>query len=275
MNKLLVIIFISQIATIKDLSSQELPDIITDRPYVTESSFTVPKKSIQIESGFSYTKNEYTGDVYFNDSLVKSSFTDEYIVTPSILARYGLSNKIELRLGAQLTTTNSSNSYPQTESYNKTNLEGVVIALKFKLADQKKILPSTALILGSTIPALNPGQQTDIFDPAFIFAFSNRITENFGVGYNIGVNLSDGFNSSASGSYTFNINYSFLNSAGVFVEAFGYIPFSSTQAANYLDAGFTFLTSKNIQLDLSGGYGLNSDFTEYFLSTGISFRLPK
>ncbi|MDQ3021084.1 MAG: transporter [Bacteroidota bacterium] len=267
----LIIIF----ATAQQSVSQEAISIVTDRPDITESSLTVPKYSIQIESGFSYSRNEFDNEIFYNDSLMNTPLTDQYFVTPGVLARYGLNDKIELRLGAQLTTVKSMNENPQTINFTKTNVEGIDIAVKFKLSKQNNLLPSSALIAGSSIPALNPGSETDVFDPSFTFCFSNEITENLGVGYNLGFNLDDGFNSSASGAYSLSFNYLLIESFGMFVEAYGFIPFSQNHATNFADGGITVLIRSNIQLDFSGGYGLNSENTEYFFSTGISFRLPK
>jgi hypothetical protein len=53
-------------------------------------------------------------------------------------------------------------------------------------------------------------------------------------------------------------------------RASGRVPIA---AVTSFDAGFTFLTSENVQLDLSGGVGHSAD--DWFAGTGISFRLPR
>ncbi len=63
--------------------------IITDRPDQTESSSTVPKKSLQIESGM-LIKFVEEGDISLRE-----------IAIPTTLFRYGLSKVIEIRVANQ------------------------------------------------------------------------------------------------------------------------------------------------------------------------------
>jgi hypothetical protein len=70
------------------VDSTEIPPIDTDRPNQTESVNTVPKKWLQFEAGFDYQKND---DV------------SQKFLLPTLLNKYGLSNRIELRL---ITTIN-------------------------------------------------------------------------------------------------------------------------------------------------------------------------
>ena len=60
--------------------------IVTDRPDQTESSLTVPQGSLQIESGVLY-------------GTAKDGFnSEELLLAPTVLWRYGISKGIELRL---------------------------------------------------------------------------------------------------------------------------------------------------------------------------------
>jgi hypothetical protein len=63
------------------LNGQQVPEIVTDRPDVTEASTVVPKDSLQIENGFTQTSDHGTGTLDLSESLV----------------RYGLSDRTELR----------------------------------------------------------------------------------------------------------------------------------------------------------------------------------
>jgi len=60
-------------------------DLVTDRPDQTESSVTVPKGSLQIESGFLLGFSE------------EDNFISRELVTPSTLFRFGLLKGLELR----------------------------------------------------------------------------------------------------------------------------------------------------------------------------------
>jgi len=68
--------------------SWSVPDLITDRPDQTESSSTVPKNSLQIE----------TGVIYENFSNDNTEFQNLGLGTT--LLRYGVWGNFELRLGS-------------------------------------------------------------------------------------------------------------------------------------------------------------------------------
>lgn len=69
-------------------AQNENPPILTDRPDQTESAVTVPRKTLQIESGFTFgwDKNDgiETRDLGFNSALL----------------RRGVLSRLEIRLGA-------------------------------------------------------------------------------------------------------------------------------------------------------------------------------
>ena len=88
-----LIIWILILTTLNKVSKAQ--EIVADRPDQTESSTTVPVKSLQMEFGFG-------SENYNNEKL---------LVIPSSLFRYGLSNSIELRLAEQVAgITKNANS---------------------------------------------------------------------------------------------------------------------------------------------------------------------
>lgn len=58
------------------------PEIVTDRPDVTESSIVVPKGSLQFENGITWTTDHGAQSVDFSETLV----------------RFGISTRMEIRL---------------------------------------------------------------------------------------------------------------------------------------------------------------------------------
>ena len=67
------------------LAQTSPPDLVTDRPDQTESSITVPFKSLQIETGFIKEKQGENTNLAYNTTLL----------------RYGLLENLELRLGLE------------------------------------------------------------------------------------------------------------------------------------------------------------------------------
>ena len=63
---------------------------------------------------------------------------------------------------------------------------------------------------------------------------------------------------------------------GSFAEFFGFVPEGGPEpTTNLFDAGFTFLSSKTVQIDMSAGLGLNDNADDWFVGAGISVRLPR
>lgn len=65
-------------------------ELVTDRPDQTESSVTVPKGSLQIESGFLLGYSE------------ENRFSTRDLLLPTTLFRIGLTNNLELRIVSQV-----------------------------------------------------------------------------------------------------------------------------------------------------------------------------
>jgi hypothetical protein len=70
------------LATAPIALAQQIQEIVTDRPDVTEASTVVPVDSLQIENGLTHTIDHGTGTLDFSESLI----------------RYGLSDRTELRI---------------------------------------------------------------------------------------------------------------------------------------------------------------------------------
>lgn len=249
------------------LFSQELPPIVTDRPDITESAETVQKNRLQIESGILYNKYQSKN----KDSLNRETiYIRELTTLPNVLFRYGVNNFMELRLGLALSLDNESFG-GRFESRSSLNFDAPSIGVKFKLEEQDRVLPSTAIILQVVSPALSSNSfDDDYFDPTVTFCFQNTIAEKIGIGYNVGLSLDDGLNESLGVFYSLSGSYLFSNKVSVFAEYFGYSSFDTYGVA---DLGVTYLINNNIQIDLSGG--INFEIEDYyFLNTGFSIRIP-
>jgi len=59
----------------------------------------------------------------------------------------------------------------------------------------------------------------------------------------------------------------------MFVESYGYVQ-KKLVAQNLADTGFSFLVLSYLQVDISGGIGLNENAIDNFISCGLSIRLP-
>ena len=240
MKKALIAFLLSQF-----FYSQEV--IQLDRPDQTETVFVVPKNFLQIESGFMYEK---------------TNKTDKHLHLPTILWKYGLNNKVELRIITEFskTITNSENIY---------QLQPISLGFKTELIEEKGIIPKISFI-GKAELRKSEILQRKTITPAFRFTFQNNINDKTSLGYNLGIFWNEDLQETYL--YTFALGKSINPELNYFVEMYGFI--SPDQSADHrINGGFTYLVNKDFMLDTSAGIGLSEKSAKYFISLGISYRI--
>lgn len=250
------------LCTICAVSAQERtdpPELITDRPDQTESSSVVPRGYFQIETGFTYSDEG------------SASRTLEY---PGTLVRIGLTERLELRLGTQ-------GFVSEFEGDETTGYGDSEIGTKIYFWQEEGWKPETALLASASIPTGNDAFSTGRVDPSFRFAFSHTLSETVSLAYNIGaawetVPTASGRSTLAKLQYTLVTGFALTDRIGAFAEFFGDSPLSAGGgSALSIDGGFTYLLRPNVQLDLAVGVGITDEAPDWFLTAGVSFRLPR
>lgn len=232
--------------------TEEPGPIETDRPDQTETPALVPAGLFQAELGAAYEKAD--------DSL--SNF-----IHPNALLKFGLNKSLELRLIIEPSTVKFGE---QTE----TGLAPIALGLKVRLLEEKGLLPKTSLIAHVSIPdAATDNFQTEKFAPDFRFVMAHTVSEKVKFSYNLGAEW-DGFTSDPTYIYTVAPGFALSDKWGAFIEAYGFVQ-PDNKPDHRLDGGFTYLVKNNVQLDLSGGFGLSSISPDYFVAAGYSFRINK
>lgn len=230
-----------------------------DRPDQTETPAIVPARFWQFETGFILEKNE------------QNSIKEENHTHPSVLAKYGVSDKLELRLIIDNSKTVITQSSVKSITQGISPLQ---IGFKVRIADEKGWIPLTSLIMHVAIPGLaSKDLRTDHLAPNFRFTMQHTISKKISLGYNLGAEW-DGNSPVATGIYTITGGYKFSERWGCYVELYGFLP-ERSKAQHSFDAGITFFPLKNIMLDVSAGFALNQYAPDYFIGTGFSIRLPK
>jgi hypothetical protein len=251
----------------QDAGRPEPPELVTDRPDQTESATVVPRGYYQFELGWTHASFDIDG--------VESS-ADSF---PETLVRIGLSNKVELRIGFdgyQWDDTAGPGS-PGSEGFTDTSL-----GVKIGLAEEQGARPQLAVIAGLGLPSGAEELTDSRVVPAFAFSFAHTLSERFSLGYNLGAlwltqTDDQGYESTAvTGLWTVALGIGITERWGAFVEAFGNPVISALgESSSSLDGGFTYLVRPNVQLDLTGGFGLSGDAPEWFAGLGVSFRVPR
>jgi hypothetical protein len=237
------------------------PELITDRPDQTESSSVVPAKTLQIESGF------VTG---FNET---DRFKNREYAYNGTLLRYGLLDNAEFRVGLEYlgekTTGKPGDSLTTTHGFGP-----LYTGFKLQITREDGLLPEIAFLAGLGLPFTADRD----FKPAHSYAdmrfsVSHTLSRLFSLGYNLGVEW-DGESAVPSYFYSAVLGTGISPRLGFFVEIFGLLP-EAGNSSHTLDGGFTFLLTPLLQLDISGGLGLNETASDNFVSCGFSYRLPR
>jgi len=257
MSKIYLFILIT--ITVAANAQNGSPELITDRPDQTESSVTVPYKSLQIETGFVMENKE-------TDLVDQKAFA--YNTT---LLRYGLFENFELRLGLEylgdrerMKTTETTNAI--------SGLSPLYAGFKVKIAEEEGWKPEIAF-LGALVLPFTAGED---YKPEYTgadirFAFSHTLSDRFSLGYNLGAQW-DGETAIPSYFYSVTMGAGIIDKLGMFIESYGLIP-GKGEAEHLMDAGFTLLLLPNLQFDISGGIGIQNSI-DNFISSGLSYRLP-
>ena len=246
MQKILTLLFLLYSI---NTAAQQLEPLKADRPDQTESPFTVPKKYIQAEIGFSYEG---------------SGSHSSSILMPTTLLKYGLTDRFELRLITEVEQVKEL-------SEKNTGLNPLKIGFKTTLIDEKGWIPTVAFLGHLYLaPLASKHNQTDFYAPAFRFSFEHTLSSKISLGYNVGAEW-DGFTPEPIFLYTLTTGYSISEKLGSFIELYGFLPQKSI-SDHHIDAGLTYLLNNNMMLDISGGASIDNHSHSYFLSMGYSFR---
>jgi hypothetical protein len=230
--------------------SQETNPIQTDRPNQSASPSLTPKGMFQVETGFSFQKNQYNNKTN---------------TLPSSLWKFGLNDNLELRLITEFI----SNSMDD-ETYSGFN--PISLGCKIKIADEKGIIPQTSFIGHITLPKVASASfKTDYYAPEFRFVMQNTLSEKIAISYNLGAKW-NGFTPEPTFIYTLSTGYSITNKLGSYIELFGFAP-QKNKSNHSIDGGLTYLISNNFMIDVSAGLGITDNAPDNYFATGFSFRI--
>jgi hypothetical protein len=187
------------------------------------------------------------------------------IVSPTVLAKYGVNDNFELRLIIQYDTA-------ETAGEKISGFNPVLIGTKIKMCDEKGLIPKTSFIGHLLLPDLaSPALKADYYAAMFRFTMQHTLSRKISLGYNLGAEW-DGITPDATFIYTLTTGFSLTEKLGAYLEVFGFAP-QNDSANHNADGGFTYLLSDNAMVDVSGGFGLTENAPDYFISCGFSFRI--
>lgn len=238
--------------------------LVTDRPDFTESSSVVGYGVVQLETGYTYTR----------DDKSDGSFREHAF--PQALLRVGtLADWCELRFGWSWIEARSREFGGAADTIS--GAEDLYLGTKFALTPQECMLPETALILQMTVPTGSEELSADEVLTGINFVYSWELSECVSTGGQTQANraLDDTTGEPyLEFSQSWVVGRSLTDRVGCYTEWYVLEPdgADTVHSENYVDGGFTFLLNDNMQWDVSAGVGLNDAAADYFVGTGFSIR---
>ena len=231
-------------------NAQEAEPIEADRPDQTETPAIVPKAMFQMETGFSYQRN---------------TLASETLSLPSVLLKYGVNERFELRLITEYVLD-------KTRDDKTSGFTPVLIGCKINICEEKGIFPKTSFIGHIALPNVaSTKHKNDFYAPKFRFTMQHTLSKKLSLSYNLGSEW-DGFTPEPTFIYTLSAGYAVTEKLSSYLEVFGFAP-QKDIAEHNIDGGFTYLISNNFMVDLSSGFGITSNAPDYYVAVGCSFRL--
>ena len=239
-------------------------DLQTDRPDFVEASTTVGKGVLQIESGYTYIRNDDPDDNSTTHSIGE------------VLFRYGvLEDWLELRLGVFPFSQSQSVTSPTVTN---SGVEDLYLGVKIGLTPQEGWWPEMALVPQTTVPTGHKSVTADKALAGVNWLYGWDVTDFIAIGG------STQFNSAVDGGtsqrYTewaqaVTINYHLAEKVGGYTEYFGFYPSGARteRVQHYVDAGLTYRPTADTQFDIRAGIGLTDASDDYFIGTGYSIRI--
>ncbi len=244
------------------------PELVTDRPDQTESSVVVPPGYVQIETGWSLSRNQ-EGGIRTNTHAF-----------PGTLFRIGALDRMELRLDY------NGSLWEQTqEAGQSTNLSGsgdMGIGAKLYFWEEQGWVPEAALLATVSLPVGKDQLSSGRADPSFRVSLSHTLSDRFSFGYNLGATWESTLEGTSDRdtlslfNYTAVLGMGLSDRAGLFAEVFGDIPFNAKGGPRHsFDGGLTYLIRDNLQIDGAAGVGLSDSADDWFVGLGITARFPR
>ncbi len=241
-----------------------LPELETDRETFTPATSTVGKDLSVVEWSYSYIQNRG-----------ETANTNSY---PELLVRWGLSERIELRIGWNYEIGGGGNVVSALESSEGiggpfvSSESHVMYGVKGQMTYQHGWIPRSCVILEGFTPTSGEQPATQpVATYAFGWQLENKWRLDFAMRYAQGVELLDTFNKwSPSTVLRIPLNEDFqvhLGYFGNFTEGR-----AVERSRSFISPGAHYNITPNLELGLRLGWGLTPDAANFFLNTGFGWR---
>ena len=231
--------------------------ITTDRPDYTESASVVARP--QVEAGVTRTHADRATDLSIGE----------------LLLRVPLAARVEGRVNVG-SLGMASAAGARTHGFEDPELQAK-IALGAGGEGRSRLVPTTALIVGSTLPLGTNGFGAHVAQPGAKLVGEWELSERVGLASNLNYAwASDGDRRFGQASVTASLGTGWTDRLGSFLEYYDFLPAApGAGAAHYGDLGATYQLSPDFQLDARVGTRLaarRGEAAERFVGLGVARR---
>ena len=226
--------------------------LVTDRPSFTESAAVVGPGRLQVEGGFTFTRN----------GEQNSHTLGEFVF------RLGLVKRLEARL-----VVNPLSVVGRPGRYETNGPDDITFGARVKLVEAPRGIVPQFSIQGAAVVPVKDDERPNVA-PALVLAAAWNLSDDLSLGSNLGWTyggVSEDRFSSFSASLLFGVSLG--KRWGTYAEYYGFVRTGDHPNENFVDAGVTFLVTPNFQLDGRIGTGFEDPRPNYFAGIGASFRL--
>lgn len=238
-------------------AGQDIDPLVTDRPDFTESAEAVAPGRVQLEVGYTLSRIGEESSHTFGE----------------VLARVGILPGLEGRVGL--------NSFALTSAtgIESSGLEDVSLGFKIVIfepdAATSTLSPRAAILAGAELPTGSDAFGAGEVQPGATVAFAWDLSSSLGLGVNAGLaSLTSGDERFGQGSASVALGRGIGESLSMYAEWYGLFPeVSDGGSSHYLNGGFAWLLSADLQLDWRVGLGLQDPEPNWFTGAGLSVRI--
>lgn len=234
--------------------SQYSESISSDRPGQAIGGNTVGKSVLQVQPGLDYF------------SFLNLSSPPRGILASSAF-RFGISEKVELNTYVDYQYEQSS--FDTTHSF-LSGINNLFFGFRTNFFEQKGLVPNTGFQLNLKIPKISNDFGSSQLATNMVLILSWSLPKNTSVTTNWILSY-DGNSIYPIGKYALNFGFPVYKNLGGFIENYGQV--SQNFYETKFDGGFAYMLNDHFQFDISAGFGSNLNALDYFVSSGISWRI--
>jgi hypothetical protein len=227
------------------------PELVTDRPDVTEASTVIPKASIQVENGATFTVGQGEKVLDLSESLL----------------RVGIANRTELRFGVP-------NYQYAAGGAGAEGFGNLSLGVKQQLGP----LPGgidLSVIVAISFPTGMSAVSSHGYDPFVKFPWSKELTRKWSIGGMQSVFwFTDGAKRNITWEPTFYLERQVTGELDVFAEYAGDYPQTGV-ARQIAHFGAAYKLTPHTMIDMHIGFGLSAAAPDQFVGIGYSIRFDR